>query len=134
MKLEAEINQGEYKIDAYAAGSITAAGTVYATDIIITPEAVIEGRLPDQVQALEETHLATMLEHNPEIVIFGTGSTLTYPPDEICEILYVRQTGFEIMDTGAACRAFNFLSGEGRRVVAALFLIKGQGPEPSIAD
>ena len=124
MKLEADINQGEYKIDAYAAGSITVAGTVYATDIIITPEAVIEGRLPDQVRALEETHLATMIEYNPEVVIFGTGSALAHPPDEICQILYVRQTGFEIMDTGAACRAFNFLSGEGRRIVAALFRIR----------
>ena len=86
----------------------------------------MEDRLPDQVQALEEKHLAAMLEHNPEIMIFGSGRTLTYPPDEICEILYVRQIGFEIMDTGAACRAFNFLSGEGRRIVAALFQIKNQ--------
>ncbi len=123
MKIETDINQGEHKIDAYAAGSITVAGTVYATDIIITPEAVVEGRLPNRVQALEEAHLATMLEHHPEIVIFGSGKALTHPPDEICEILYVRQVGFEIMDTGAACRAFNFLSGEGRRIVAALFRI-----------
>ena len=123
MKIETDINQGEHTIDAYGAGSITVAGTVYATDIIITPEAVVEGRLPNRVQALEEAHLATMLEHNPEIVIFGSGKALTYPPDEICEILYVRQVGFEIMDTGAACRAFNFLSGEGRRIVAALFRI-----------
>ena len=121
MKIEADLNQGEYKIDAYAAGSITVAGMAYTTNIIITPEAVIEDRLPDRIQALEEAHLETMLKHNPEIVIFGSGKVLTHPPDEICEILYVRQVGFEIMDTGAACRAFNFLSGEGRRIVAALF-------------
>ena len=125
MKIEADLNQGEYKIDAYAAGSITVAGAAYATDIIITPEAIIEDSLPDRVQALEDTHLETMLNHNPEIVIFGSGRTLAYPPDDTCEILYVRQVGFEIMDTGAACRAFNFLSGEGRRVVAALFQIRG---------
>ena len=124
MKIEADINQGENTINAYAPGSITVAGMAYATAIIVTPEAVIEGCLPDQVQALEETHLGTMLAQDPEIVIFGSGNTLGYPPDEICEILYTRQTGFEIMDTGAACRAFNFLSGEGRRIVAALFLIR----------
>ena len=124
MKIEADLNQGEYKIDAYAAGSITAAGTAYATDIIITPEAIIEDALPDRVQALEQAHLETMLNHSPEIVLFGSGRTLAWPPDEVCEILYVRQIGFEIMDTGAACRAFNFLSGEGRRVAAALFLIR----------
>ena len=127
MKIETDINQGEHKIDAYGAGSITVGGTAYATGIIITPEYVMEGRLPDQVQALEEKHLTAMLEHNPEIVIFGSGRTLTYPPDEICQILYTLEIGFEIMDTGGACRAFNFLSGEGRRIVAALFQITTRG-------
>lgn len=130
MKIETDISQGEHKIDAYATGSITVAGMVYATDIIITQETIIEDSLPDRIQALEEAHLETMLNLNPEIVIFGSGRTLAYPPDEICEILYVRQTGFEIMDTGAACRAFNFLSGEGRRIVAALFQIRGHGLAP----
>lgn len=125
MKIEADINQGEYKIDAYAAGRITVAGKTYATDIIITPEAVMEDHLPDQLGALEETHLTAMLDCDPEIVLFGSGESLSWPPDEICDILYFRQIGFEIMDTGAACRAFNFLSGEGRRVVAALFCTRG---------
>ena len=123
MKIEADINQGQHKIDAYAAGSITVAGIPYTTNIIITPAAVMEGQLPDKVQSLAESHLMTMLEHKPEVVLFGSGKTLTFPPDEICEILYLRHIGFEIMDTGAACRAFNFLSGEGRQIVAALFLI-----------
>ena len=124
MKIEADINQGQVKIDAYAAGVITVAGTRYSTNIIITPDAVIEGRLPDSTLSLAEPHVTTILELKPEIVIFGSGRTLTFPPDEICEMLYLRQIGFEIMDTGAACRAFNFLSGEGRHAVAALFQIK----------
>ncbi len=123
MKIEADLNQGEFKVDAYAPGSITVAGMVYAGDIILTPQAVMEDRLPDRVQALEDAHLPAMLEHDPEIVLIGSGTSLNYPPDDVCEILYTRQIGFEIMDTGAACRAFNFLSGEGRRIVAALFQI-----------
>ena len=130
MKIEADINHGQLKIDAYAAGSITVAGIPYSTNIIITPEAVIEGQLPDGIHSLAEPHVTTILQHNPEIVIFGSGGTLTFPADEICEILYLRQIGFEIMDTGAACRAFNFLSGEGRHVVAALFQIRDQGLIP----
>ena len=124
MKIEADINQGQHKIDAYAAGSITVAGIPYATNIIITPQAVIEGQLPGSVNSLAERHIMTMLEHKPEVVLFGSGKSLLFPADEICEMLYIRQIGFEIMDTGAACRAFNFLSGEGRQVVAALFLIR----------
>lgn len=123
MKIEADINQGQHKIDAYAAGSITVAGTPYTTNIIITPQAVIEGRLPGSMDSLAENHIMTVLGHDPEVVLLGSGKSLSFPADEICEILYLRQTGFEIMDTGAACRAFNFLSGEGRQVVAALFQI-----------
>lgn len=124
MKIEADLNQGEHKIDAYTPGSITVAGTVYESSIIITPEAVVEGKLPDQAPALAETHLPALLEHNPEVVLFGSGKTLIFPPDTVCEALYQQQIGFEIMDTGAACRAFNFLSGEGRQVVAALFVTR----------
>ncbi len=124
MKLEADLNPGAYKIDAYAPGSITVAGTAYASSIIITPAAVIEDKLPDQVQALAQAHVPALLEHEPEVVLFGSGKTLAFPPDEVCEVLYRQHVGFEIMDTGAACRAFNFLSGEGRVVVAAVFLIK----------
>ena len=123
MKIEADFNQGQLKVDSYTAGSITVAGTPYATNIIITPETVIEGRLPDKTHSLAEAHITTILDHNPEVVIFGSGRTLTFPADELCEMLYLRQIGFEIMDTGAACRAFNFLAGEGRQVVAALFQI-----------
>ncbi len=123
MKIEADINPGQHKIDAYGAGSITVAGKPYTTNIIITPDVVIDNKLPDNVASLAQPHVMTMLEHKPEVVLFGSGKTLAFPADEICEILYLRQIGFEIMDTGAACRAFNFLSGEGRRIVAALFLI-----------
>jgi uncharacterized protein len=33
--------------------------------------------------------------------------------------------GWEVMDTGAACRTYNILLGEGRRVAAALMMIAG---------
>jgi uncharacterized protein len=36
--------------------------------------------------------------------------------------LYSRRIGLETMDTQAACRTYNFLSGEGRKVVAALII------------
>ncbi|MCY4155790.1 MAG: MTH938/NDUFAF3 family protein [Gammaproteobacteria bacterium] len=122
MKIEADLNLGEYRIDAYAPDSISVASIAYTSSIIITPEAVIEDKLPARAQALAPAHVQYLLEHNPEVVLFGSGKTLTFPPDEACEVLYRHQIGFEIMDTGAACRAFNFLSGEGRKVAAALFL------------
>ena len=56
-------------------------------------------------------------------MLLGTGSRLHFPPAAVLMPLIAAQIGYEVMDTGAACRTFNVLAGEGRRVVAALLLI-----------
>ena len=61
---------------------------------------------------------------SPEVLILGTGQSLVFPDDHILCPLIDNQIGYEIMDTGAACRSFNYLLGEGREVVAALFMIE----------
>jgi len=61
---------------------------------------------------------------DPEIVILGTGRELHFPAESITRPLAENNIGLEIMDTGAACRSYNFLVGEGRRVVAALLMIE----------
>lgn len=124
MKLELDNSALERRqIGAYARGSITIADKSYRSSIIVTTERVVEGCLPEQVRDLGESHVETIIELKPEVVLFGTGRRVAFPPDEACQLLYLRQIGFEIMDTGAACRSFNFLSGEGRRIAAALFMI-----------
>ncbi len=124
MKIELDNSyQDRPKIAAYSNNSITVANTAYSSNIIVTTGTVIEGCLPNNVQNMAESHIETIIGFNPEVVLFGTGKIITFPPDEICHTLYVRQIGFEVMDTGAACRSFNFLSGEGRQVVSALFIM-----------
>ncbi|MDP1968057.1 MAG: MTH938/NDUFAF3 family protein, partial [Burkholderiaceae bacterium] len=55
-------------------------------------------------------------------VIFGSGQRLRFPPTPWLQALIGRRIGLETMDTGAACRTYNILAGEGRSVVAALLL------------
>ncbi len=123
MKLETDTHPGQHRVDAYSTTAITVGGTAYRSNIIVTTETVIADRLPAGVGALAAAHVDAMLEFEPEIVLFGTGAALTLPGDEVYQLLYARNTGFETMDTGAACRVFNFLAGEERRVVAALFMM-----------
>jgi uncharacterized protein len=59
---------------------------------------------------------------DPELVIFGSGERIRFPKPQWLQTLYARRVGVETMDTHAACRTYNFLAGEGRRVVAALLL------------
>ena len=65
----------------------------------------------------------------PELVLFGSGSTLRFPRPEWLRPLVERRIGLETMDTPAACRTYNLLVAEGRSVVAAL-LVEPGGAHP----
>ena len=58
----------------------------------------------------------------PEILVLGTGARHVFPPPATHTHVLSRGVGFEVMDTAAACRTYNVLVQERRRVVAALIL------------
>lgn len=74
---------------------------------------------------LTEAHFALLGETQPELVIFGSGARLRFPPPAFMRALMQRRIGMETMDTLAACRTYNILAGEGRRVIAALLIETG---------
>jgi uncharacterized protein len=63
-----------------------------------------------------------LAELQPELVIFGSGARLRFVAPGLLRTLMARRIGIETMDTAAACRTYNVLAGESRRVVAALLL------------
>ncbi|HYW55368.1 MAG TPA: Mth938-like domain-containing protein [Polaromonas sp.] len=71
---------------------------------------------------LTEEHFARLAEAKPELVIFGSGARLRFPPPAFLRSLMAQRIGVETMDTLAACRTYNILAGEGRKVMAALLI------------
>ena len=71
---------------------------------------------------LTENHFAQLAATQPELVIFGSGARLRFAPPALMRALMQHRIGIETMDTLAACRTYNILAGEGRRVVAALLI------------
>jgi len=67
-------------------------------------------------------HFDRLAEDAPEVVIFGSGQRLRFVSPALLRGLITRGIGVETMDTIAACRTYNILAQEGRRVVAALLL------------
>jgi uncharacterized protein len=63
-----------------------------------------------------------LAEFDAELIIFGSGSRIRFPQTAWLQPLMAKRMGLETMDTGAACRTYNILAGEGRRVVVALVL------------
>ena len=72
-------------------------------------------------------HFAQLADLGAELIIFGSGARIRFPQAAWLQPLMARRTGVETMDTGAACRTYNILAGEGRHVVAALLIESPQG-------
>ena len=73
-------------------------------------------------EQLNAEHFAMLADMKPELVIFGSGTKLRFPPPAFLRSLMTHRIGLETMDTLAACRTYNILAGEGRHVVAALLI------------
>lgn len=125
MKIELdETLSGKYRIDAYSSDGLVVNKTLYASSLIVTPDELITDWQPQFLPDLTVRHIHNLVDTEPEVLLLGTGARLQFPPNEILEPLMSGGIGFEVMDTGAACRAYNFMMGEGRRVVAALLRIE----------
>ena len=74
---------------------------------------------------LTEENFTMLAATQPELVIFGSGARLRFPPPAFMRALMKRRIGIETMDTLAACRTYNILAGEGRQVIAALLIEAG---------
>ena len=76
----------------------------------------------ENFEQLSARHFEMLVEQGAEIVIFGSGSRLRFPPPMWLAPLMRQRMGLETMDTAAACRTYNILAAEGRNVLAALLL------------
>lgn len=103
-------------------GWIRVEGTEYRENLILTPEEVIPGWAPGGFDALAREDFAALLEKEPELVLLGTGARVRFPHPKLTADLARAHVGIDAMDTAAACRTFNILAAEGRRVVAALLI------------
>ena len=109
-------------IRAYEAGEVRLADQVLRTNCLIAPEQIVADWSARSVDTLNTTDLQSIFALKPELVILGTGMRQQFPAAVIRAAFLAREIGFEVMDLGAACRTFNVLLSEDRRVVAALLL------------
>lgn len=77
----------------------------------------------DQVTPGHFVEIAAAIE-SFDLLLIGTGASLQFPSQEVREYLTNIPLHFEVMDTGAACRTYNVLLGEQRRVAAALIAVE----------
>ena len=121
MKFEPDAGaQNARRISSYRSGEIVIAGMTYRGSVLISSDGPVEAWPPQTFGDLAEAHFEVIAARMPEIVLVGTGEQTLFPAAGLLDPCTKRRIGVEIMDTGAACRSYNFLLGEGRRVIAAL--------------
>ena len=121
MQLDLEKNSGVF-IRSFRPGELRVGNDVITEPVILTPEDIVRDWRPPDIAELGAADFAPALELNPEVVLFGTGPTQLFPPIPVVTEIMRTGIGFEVMDTAAACRTFNVLASESRRVVAALLI------------
>ena len=115
---------GQNFIHAYGPGQVTINQQAYRRSVLITPSRLITDWPPQSFSDLLAQHFDQIRELNPEVVVLGTGARLQFPRTADTRALIQANIGLEVMDTGAACRTYNILMQDGRRVVAALLMIE----------
>jgi len=101
---------------------ITVGTQRYRRSLILTPAGVIPDWRPQRYEEIREQDFDVVLSLQPEIILLGTGPTLRFPEIRLSARILESGTGFEVMDTAAACRTYNILLSEKRKVIAALLL------------
>ena len=110
-------------IHAYEPGRIQVGEIGYRRSLVISPDRVLDDWRPQTPEQLGAEDFEPILALSPEIIVLGTGASQRFPDPATYGAIMNRGVGLEIMDTGAACRTYNILMSENRRVVAALIMI-----------
>ena len=121
MKLQLTGNEGLQLFSGYGAGYVTVNRVRYETGVVVSPQSVSEWSVT-RFEALTAEDFRFIGELKPEIVILGTGATQRFPGPELARALAASGAGVEIMDSKAACRTYNILATESRKVVAAILI------------
>lgn len=122
MKFTLEAGAGATLIRGYSDTEIRIGEMRVQGSCLVTADQVITNWGVAVFADLNLTHADALLALAPELVIVGTGLTQQFAPLPLRKALAARGVGLEAMPLGAACRTFNVLVQEERRVAAALFL------------
>jgi uncharacterized protein len=120
LKLHADSPASLNLVTGYGPGFVEVNRERKTGALLLRPEGPILPWAVSAFELLEAPAIEELLQHQPEIVLLGTGPRQRFPHPGISAALAGARIGLDVMDTPAACRTYNILVAEGRRVLAAL--------------
>lgn len=123
MKLHLGGNDGRYYFSAYGDDHVEVNGQRFDFGLVLG-SSLLEREAFEGVmfETLETRHFEWLATQSAEIILLGTGPRIRFPHPSLTRALIEARIGLEVMDTGAACRTYNILAGEGRKVVAVILV------------
>jgi uncharacterized protein len=112
---------GRNLITGYGETYVAVNGQRLATSVIVLPDRLTPWEVRTHA-ALTPSALAALAALPMEILLLGTGARQHFPHPSLTQPLRDAGIGIEVMTTSAACRTYNILLSEDRRVAAALIL------------
>ncbi len=104
-------------------GAIMVGDQLFKNNFALTSDEIIGDWHASVIEDLTEDDFESLLAAEPELILLGTGPKPVFPPRKLVFSLARKGIGLEAMDTAAACRTFNILISEGRKI-AAVFIVK----------
>ena len=122
MKFEPDRSEGVNIVTHHDGLSIRVGPASFTHSILLPWAGEVRAWPPRAFAELSAAHFELALALRPELVIFGSGRRLRFVPPALLRSLIEQRIGVESMDTAAACRTYNVLAAEGRRVLGAMLL------------
>ena len=109
-------------ISGYGPGWVAVNGEKITHSVLVASTGERIAWNASRYEDLGPAHFAQLAQLQVEVAIFGSGARIRFPKPAWLESLADAQIGLETMDTAAACRTYNILAQEGRKVAVALLL------------
>jgi uncharacterized protein len=122
MKFSLDDPSDGYIVNAYEPGRVTINGMTHERSIVVLPDRIITEWDPQSVAELSAEHFRFIADLRPDVVLLGTGLKQLFLTPALYASIPEQGIGIEMMDTASACRTYNILATEGRRVTAILML------------
>ena len=121
MKLHSTGPSGQNSFTGYGEGYVLVNGVRHTGSVIVLADRVLPWDAA-AFERLDAAHFAALAALGVEVVLLGTGAALRFPHPRLTRPLAEAGIGLEVMDIRAACRTYNILAAEERRVAAALLI------------
>jgi uncharacterized protein len=122
MKLQLAKTDALNTFTAYGEGYVSVNGMRHRTNIVVQPDRLLAEWTLATFDSLAVADFELLAKLDADVILLGTGQQLRFPDAQLFRPLIEAQKGLEVMDLPAACRTYNILAGEGRKVAACLLL------------